>query len=103
MSAHRQPWHRLATRRRAALATSVVAALAVVAPIAEAGAATPHAVPVRAIASPAAQPQARSFVDHAVGDGTLATGPTIIGSVFNGGTVVVTSPGPAVGTVTGSP
>jgi hypothetical protein len=32
-----------------------------------------------------------------------AQGPTVIGSVFNGGTTVVVSTSPAFGTVVGSP
>lgn len=77
--------------RRTALATGVLAALAIGAPVAEASVATPVAVRVAAVAAAPA------------GDGDSATGPTIIGSVFNGGTAVVTSPGSAVGTVVGSP
>lgn len=75
------------TPRRAALATGVIAALAFAAPGAEANAATHVAAPAPAVAS----------------DRGSAIGPTIVGSVFNGGTVLVTSPGPAVGSVVGAP
>jgi hypothetical protein len=86
------------------LATGVIAALAIAAPVSEASAATPHAVPVRAIATlPAVNPQPLSSVEPSGGRVVVATGPTIIGSVFNGGTAFVTSPSPAVGTVVGSP
>jgi hypothetical protein len=59
------------------LATVVVAALAIAAPVAEARASVPR--------------------------DAVATGPTLIGDVFNGGTTVVTTTSPAVGTVVGSP
>jgi hypothetical protein len=63
----------------------VITALALAAPVAEASAAAPHAVPPHGIASRA------------------VTGPTLIGDVFNGGTAIVTSPSPALGMVVGSP
>jgi hypothetical protein len=66
------------------LATAVITALAIAAPVAEASAATPDAVPPPASAS------------------AVATGPTLTGDVFNGPTAVVTSPSSAVGTVVGS-
>jgi hypothetical protein len=62
-------------RRHAALATAVIAALAIAAPIAGASAATP----------------------------ADATGPTLVGDVFNGGTAIATSPSPAAATVIGAP
>jgi hypothetical protein len=66
------------------LATAVITALAIAAPVAEASAATPP-VPPPATASAA------------------ATGPTLVGDVFNGGTAIVTSPSSADGTVVGAP
>jgi hypothetical protein len=90
--------------RRAAVATGVIAALAIAAPVAEASAATPLAVPPRATASlRAVNPPPRAFVEPSVARAAGATGPTLIGDVFNGGTAIVTSPSPAVGTVVGSP
>lgn len=73
-------------RRRAAWATAVVTALAVAAPVAQASAATPLAV-----------------VDTSGGQAASANAPTLAGDTFNGGTVVVTSPSSAVGTVVDSP
>jgi hypothetical protein len=85
------------------LATGVITALAIAAPVAEASAATPH-VPPPAIAShPAFNPPPSSSVEHSVARAGVASGPTLIGDVFNGGTAIVTSPSPAVGTVVGSP
>jgi hypothetical protein len=84
------------------LATGVIAALAIAAPVAEASAATPLAVPVPAIATiPAVNPPPPSFVEHSVARMAVA-GPTLIGDAFNGGTAIVTSPSPAVGRVVGS-
>jgi hypothetical protein len=104
MSTQRQDRRPAPIRRLAALATAVIAALAIAAPVAEASAATPHAVPVRAIASlPAANPQPPSSVEPSVDRAAVANGPTLIGDVFNGPTTIVTSPSPAVGTVVGSP
>jgi hypothetical protein len=83
-----QPTHRRPSpiRRRAALATAAIAALAIAAPVAPASADTPLAV-----------------VQTSAGSAGSATGPTLIGDTFNGGTVVVTSPSSATGTVVGSP
>jgi hypothetical protein len=66
------------------LATAVITALAIAAPVGEASAATPPAVPPPATASAA------------------ATGPTLTGDTFNGPTAIVTSPSSAVGSVVGS-
>jgi hypothetical protein len=74
MSTQRKERRTNPIRRRAALATAVIAALAIAAPAAEATAATPAS----------------------------ATGPTLIGDVFNGATTIVTAGSPAVGTVVGS-
>jgi hypothetical protein len=67
------------------LATGVITALAIAAPVAEASAATP-----------------RAFFRPAVGL-VYAQGPTLIADVFNGGTLAVISTSPAFGTVIGSP
>jgi hypothetical protein len=84
------------------LATVVITALAIAAPVAEASAATPHAVPLRASASlTAITPPPASMMrsgDHAA----VAIGPTLSGDVFNGATVIVTSPSPVISTVAGS-
>jgi hypothetical protein len=100
MSAQPQDQRRSPIRRRAALATGVITALAIAAPGAQASAAASPALPASAIAGLRAPV---SSVEHPVGRAAVAVGPTIIGSVFNGGTAVVTSPGPAVGSVVGSP
>ena len=73
-------------RRRAALATAVITALAIAAPVAGASAATPFAA-----------------VEPSAGPAGSANGPTLTGDTFNGATVIVTSPSPASGTVVGSP
>jgi hypothetical protein len=91
-------------RRIGALAAGVIAALAIAAPVAAASAATTRAVPPPAIATrPAVNPPPASSVEPSVAHGAVAIGPTLIGDVFNGGTTIVTSPSPAVGTVVGSP
>jgi hypothetical protein len=96
------------TRRGTVAAVGVVAALAVAAPIAEAGAATSHfslpalpalptfhplpplpALPPYAL--PAFTPAPLSFVGPSIGSIGVAIGPTVIGSVFNGGTTVCVS------------
>ena len=77
---------RSSIRSCAALATAAITALAIAAPVAQATAATPRAI----VQTPA---------DSA----SCATGPTLIGDTFNGGTVIVTSPSPAAGTVTAAP
>jgi hypothetical protein len=71
-----------------------MAALALAAPVAEASAATSHAVQVRA----AVNPQPLSSVERSAGRVAVANAPTLIGDVFNGGTTIVTSPSPAVDT-----
>jgi hypothetical protein len=82
-----QPKHRppSSIRRLAALATAAITALAIAAPVAQASAATPPVVQASA------------------GSAGSATGPTLSGDTFNGGTVIVTSPSPATGTVINSP
>ena len=104
MSTQRQDRRPTPIRRRAALATGVIAALAIVAPVAEASAATSLAVPQRAVASlRAVNPPPRSFVEPSVARAGVAIGPTLTGDFFNGGTAIVTSPSPAVGMVVGAP
>jgi hypothetical protein len=68
--------------RRAALATAAVTGLAIAAPATPASAATP-----------------RVAIQTSAGSPGTAIGPTLIGDTFNGGTVIVTSPSAAVGTV----
>jgi hypothetical protein len=82
-------------RRRAASAAGVITALAIAAPIAapvaEASAATPAFALPALPAAPAFAPVPLSFVGPAVGAVGVAIGPTVIGSVFNGGTTVCVS------------
>jgi hypothetical protein len=85
-------------RRRAASAAGIIAALAIAAPIGEASAAAPAIPALPALpalrgfgALPAFTPVPLSFVGPAVGAVGVAIGPTVIGSVFNGGTTVCTS------------
>jgi hypothetical protein len=66
--------------RRAALATAVIAALAAAAPVVGASAATPVAV------------------ERDAAGGEFAFGGLAVADVFNGGTTVVVSTSPAVGT-----
>jgi hypothetical protein len=82
MSAHRNHRRPTGLKRGAAIATGVLAALAIAAPVAEAGTAD-----LRAADAPAA-----STVVPADGSpGAVAVGPTIIDSVFNGPTTIVTT------------
>jgi hypothetical protein len=81
MSTQRKDRRPSPIRRRAGFATAVITALAIAAPVAEASAATPRAVPAPA----------------------TVKGPTLIGDTFNGGLAIVTSPSSAVGTVVGAP
>jgi hypothetical protein len=99
-------------KRRAVAAVSAIAALALAAPVAApANAATPSAqrLPVLPAAPalggfgglgalPAFDLPPLSFVGPQV-----AIGPTVIGSVFNGGTTVVVSTEPAQGNTIASP
>lgn len=87
-----------AIKRCAVSATGVVAALAMAGPVAGASAATPTwpaVPPLPALPSlgslPAFQPAPLSFVGPSIGSIGVAIGPTVIGSVFNGGTTVCVS------------
>jgi hypothetical protein len=102
-------------KRHTVSATGVIAALAIAAPVAEAGAATPAApaAHTRAFGGlpglggfgglPGFHPVPLSFVGPSVGFVAVAIGPTVIGSVFNGGTTVVVSTSPAQGNTVASP
>jgi hypothetical protein len=102
--------------RRAVSAAGVITALALAAPVAEASAATRvlplpglPAAPLSGFHLPAFgglgafTPAPLSFVGPSIGFVGVAIGPTVIGDVFNGGTTVVVSNGPALGTTIGSP
>ena len=100
-------------RRAPVAAVAAVAALGVLIPAASASAATPLAVPsLQALAVPAAglpalpALPATGFAPVLIFQGPqVAIGPTVIGSVFNGGTSVVVANDPPVnsGNVIGSP
>jgi hypothetical protein len=86
------------------LATGVIAALAIAAPVAEASAATPVVIPVPNIYGlPALLAPLLSGVGGYVGYVGVAIAGPAIGDVFNGGTTVVISSSPAFGTTIGSP
>lgn len=89
-------------RRRAALATGVITALAITAgPVAQAGAATP-AVDVPILAG---IPGVPAYLPGLLASGAtdVAKGPTVIGSTLNGGATVVVSTSPAYGSTNNSP
>jgi hypothetical protein len=101
--------------RRAVSAASVIAALAIAAP-ANAATATPTPKELPALPTlpafgggfpgggfPAFDGAPLGFVGPQVGQVAVAIGPTVIGSVFNGGTTVVVSTEPAVGNTIASP
>jgi hypothetical protein len=94
-------------KRRTVWATGVVTALAIAAPVAEASADPTPALPLPAAgalpALPAFTPAPLSFVGPSLAHIGAAIGPTVIGSVFNGGTTVVVSSDPAAGNTIGSP
>jgi hypothetical protein len=96
-------------RRRAVSTAGVIAALAIAAPVAGASAATPRAIPhLPAIANLPAVDGFGGFGGFGGYGGpwagvAVAIGPTVIGSVFNGGTTVVVSTAPAAGAVNASP
>jgi hypothetical protein len=99
------------TRRTAAAVAAILAVLAIAVPVTGASAATtPAAFPAftgftgfPAFHFPAFTPVPLSFVGPSVGFVGVAIGPTVINSVFNGGTLVIVSNGPAGGSVIGSP
>jgi hypothetical protein len=95
--------------RRAVSAASVIAALAIAVP-ANAATATPTPKELPALPTlpafgglPAFDGAPLGFVGPQVGQVAVAIGPTVIGSVFNGGTTVVVSTEPAVGNTIASP
>jgi hypothetical protein len=89
------------TRRYAAALAGVAAVLAIAAPITDASAATtPAAVPEFPLPDFDGVPP--SFVGPPAGSMAVAVGPTIIGAVFNGPTVVQVANAPA-SSVVGSP
>jgi hypothetical protein len=90
-------------RRRAALATGVITALAITAgPVAQAGAATPAVdVPVFLTGIPGVPAYLPALL--ASGATAVAKGPTVIGSTLNGGATVVVSTSPAYGSTDNSP
>jgi hypothetical protein len=103
-------------KRRAVWATGVIAALAVAAPVAEASAQPIPALPLAGLGGLGGLGGIGGFPGYGGGFGggfggvpfgavgaAVAKGPTVIGSVFNGGTTVVVSSGPAVGNTIASP
>jgi hypothetical protein len=102
-------------KKRAVCVASLIAALAIAAPGAEASAATPTPAALPALPTlpagglpafggfPAFDGAPLGFVGPQVGQVAVAIGPTVIGSVFNGGTTVVVSTEPAVGNTIASP
>jgi hypothetical protein len=87
-------------RRRTVAAAGLMGAMAIAAPVAEASAATspafalppmPTLPALPAFHMPAFTPGSLSFVGPAIGSIGVAIGPTVIGSVFNGGTTVCVS------------
>jgi hypothetical protein len=86
-------------KRRVAAVTAVLGALAIAAPIADAGAATtPDIYPGFSLYG-----VPPSFVDPSVGGMAYAHGPTVINDVFNGATIVQSVNGAAHSSVIGSP
>jgi hypothetical protein len=82
---------------------TLIAALAIAGPVAEASAATPHAAPLASVAANRAARPVPRFIERSDGGAGVAVGPTITGTVFNGNTTIITSPSPVVGTAVGSP
>jgi hypothetical protein len=91
-------------RRRAVCATGVITAMAIAAPVAQASA---DPTPARALPAFGGFPGFGGFGGFGAGLGfpaaAVAIGPTVIGSVFNGGTTVVVSTLGAVGNTIASP
>ena len=97
MSAQRQHRGPRPIRRRAALATAVITALAIATPVGGANA-TPRAV------ERSARLYDLGFLnDPAFAGWEVAYAGNAIGDVFNGGTTVVVSTAPAQGNTIGSP
>lgn len=100
-------------RRVAASAAGVIAVLAIAGPVTAANAATPALLGFPALPAlpalpgvgglPAFTPAPLSFVGPAVGQVAVAIGPTVIGSVFNGGTTVCVSTVASACSVNASP
>jgi hypothetical protein len=100
-------------RRRAVWATGLATALAIAAPVGEASADLTPVPALRALPAlgglpaigelPAFTPAPLGFVGLSIGHVGVAMGPTVIGSVFNGGTTVVVSSNAAAGNTIGSP
>jgi hypothetical protein len=88
--------------KRLAGATAALAALAIAAPVAQAGAATWPAS-WGALTWPAFPWGTANFPVETYTAGTIARGPTVINSVFNGATVVQVVNGPSSSIVTASP
>jgi hypothetical protein len=87
------------SKRRVAAVTAVLGALAIAAPIADAGAATTADI-YPGFSLYGVTP---SFVDPSVGGMAYAHGPTVINDVFNGATIVQSVNGAAYSSVIGSP
>lgn len=102
MSTQRTPRQRGPIRTPVAVATVLITALALAAPVAEASAATPDAVARCAGAGITAINPPPSCAVHSGEHAAVAIGPTLSGDVFNGPTLIITSPSPVVGTVVGS-
>jgi hypothetical protein len=102
-------------RRRAVSAAVVLSAVALAGPVAQASAATPAvpglpsfpALPAFQMPAfsglPAFTPAPLSFVGPSIGQIAVAIGPTVIGSVFNGGTTVCVSTVAAICSTPASP
>jgi hypothetical protein len=83
------------------LATGVITALAIAAPVAQASA---DPTPARALPAFGGWPGVGGFgAGFGFPAAAVAIGPTVIGSVFNGGTTVVVSTLGAVGNTIASP
>ena len=92
------------TKRSVAALAGVVSALAIAAPITNASAATTPAAYAGFDVSAWVSLWAGGPWSYPSGAcSCYAHGPTVIDDVFNGGTTVVVSTGPAYGTVIGSP
>jgi hypothetical protein len=90
--------------RRVVAAAGVISVIAVAAPVGAASADTPNLAGLPALPAlpafsglPAFTPVPLSFVGPSIGILGVAIGPTVIGSVFNGGTTVVVGVGPGIG------